>query len=271
MNETAQKPASEPCPGADPTAPHSEADFGYRRVPAYEKAGMVRDVFDRVADRYDLMNDLMSLGVHRLWKAAMIDALAPRPGQRFLDLAGGTGDIAFRIHGRIGTEAARERPVQVCDINEAMLRVGRDRAVDRGITDGIAWIAGDAEALPFDDMCVDACTIAFGLRNVTRIDRALAEIHRTLRPGGRFLCLEFSRVVLPLLGDAYDRYSFAVLPDLGRMVTGDAEAYRYLAESIRRFPHQEGLAERMKAVGFERVGWRNLSGGIAALHTGWRL
>ncbi|MDA0702033.1 MAG: class I SAM-dependent methyltransferase [Proteobacteria bacterium] len=271
MNETAQKPTPEPHPGTDPASPRGEADFGFRRVPAQEKAGMVRDVFDRVAGRYDLMNDLMSLGVHRLWKAAMIDALAPRPGQRFLDLAGGTGDIAFRIHDRIGTEAARAQPVQVCDINEAMLRVGRDRAVDRGITDGIAWVTGDAEALPFDDMCADACTIAFGLRNVTRIDRALAEIHRTLRPGGRFLCLEFSRVVLPLLGEAYDRYSFTVLPGLGRIVTGDAEAYRYLAESIRRFPHQEGLAERMKAVGFERVGWRNLSGGIAALHTGWRL
>lgn len=247
------------------------ADFGFRRVPESEKVGLVRDVFDRVARRYDLMNDLMSLGVHRLWKAAMIDALAPRPGQRILDLAGGTGDIAFRIHARIGPEAACAQPILVCDINEAMLRVGRDRALDRGIVDGIAWLAGDAEALPVADMSADACTIAFGLRNVTRIDRALAEIRRVLRPGGRILCLEFSRLSLPLLGEAYDRYSFSVLPGLGRIVTGDAEAYRYLAESIRRFPHQEDLAERMTAAGFERVGWRNLSGGVAALHTGWRL
>ncbi|MBT5414037.1 MAG: class I SAM-dependent methyltransferase [Rhodospirillaceae bacterium] len=257
--------------GADETTARGEADFGFRRVPEQDKAELVRDVFDRVAGRYDLMNDLMSLGVHRLWKTALIDALAPRPGERFLDLAGGTGDIAFRIHERIGAEAAGGRPILVCDINEAMLRVGRDRALDRGITGGIAWLAGDAEALPVEDMRADACTIAFGLRNVTRIDRALAEIRRSLRPGGRFLCLEFSRVALPLLGEAYDRYSFAVLPGLGRMVTGDADAYRYLAESIRRFPHQQALAERMRAVGFERVSWRNLSGGIAALHTGWRL
>jgi len=243
-----------------------EADFGYRRVKAEEKARLVRDVFDSVADRYDLMNDLMSGGVHRLWKAELIDRLAPRPGQHVVDVAGGTGDIALRILNR----AAGAR-VMVCDINESMLRRGRDRAIDAGRLAGIAWVCGDAEELPIADASADAYTIAFGLRNVTHIEAALAEARRVLKPGGRFFCLEFSRVEGPLLGRAYDLYSFAVLPVLGQVVAGDRDAYQYLVESIRRFPPQGELARLMEAAGFEQVAYRNLTGGIAALHSGWRL
>ncbi|MCC7273935.1 MAG: class I SAM-dependent methyltransferase [Alphaproteobacteria bacterium] len=243
-----------------------EADFGYRRVPAAEKAGLVRGVFDSVAGRYDLMNDLMSAGIHRLWKDALVARLRPRAGERILDLAGGTGDVALRIRG-----TAPGAEVVVVDLTPAMVAVGRDRALDRGLLSGIAWAAGDAEALPLADRCVDAITIAFGLRNVTRRDRALAEARRVLRPGGRFLCLEFSRVVVPGLDRLYDLYSFAMLPTLGGLVAGDRESYRYLAESIRRFPDQATLAGEMTAAGLERVVWSNLSGGIAALHVGWRL
>ena len=243
-----------------------EADFGYRRVRAEEKARLVRQVFDSVADRYDLMNDLMSGGVHRLWKAELVDRLAPREGQRVLDVAGGTGDIAQRVLARAPAAA-----VTVCDINESMLHRGRDRAIDAGILAGIDWVCGDAEALPLADGGVDAYTIAFGLRNVTQIEAALAEARRVLRPGGRFLCLEFSRVEAPLLDRLYDVYSFTVLPLLGQMVAGDREAYQYLVESIRRFPPQPELARLMEAAGFEQVSYRNLTGGIAALHSGWRL
>jgi demethylmenaquinone methyltransferase/2-methoxy-6-polyprenyl-1,4-benzoquinol methylase len=243
------------------------ADFGFRRVTEQEKTQLVHGVFDRVAARYDLMNDLMSGGIHRRWKAQLIDQLAPRPGQTLLDLAGGTGDIARRFLARAGTSAR----VLVCDINAAMLRAGRDRSIDRGQLDDIAWIVGDAEALPLASSSVDACTISFGLRNVTRIGAALQEARRVLRPGGRFLCLEFSRVKAPLLRHAYDLYSFTVLPQLGRFVARDRDAYQYLVESIRRFPPQEELAAMMAQAGFEQVRWRNLSGGIAAIHAGWRL
>jgi demethylmenaquinone methyltransferase/2-methoxy-6-polyprenyl-1,4-benzoquinol methylase len=257
--------------------PNDTADFGFRAVPASEKSGLVRNVFDSVAGRYDLMNDLMSGGVHRLWKGALIDWLNPRPGQHLLDVAGGTGDIAFRF-----LERTRPRQVQpgdappaarvtVCDINATMVSVGRDRAIDRGLLGGIDWVCGDAEALPLPDGAVDCCTIAFGLRNVTRIDAALSQMRRVLRPGGRFICLEFSKVTAPLLAKPYDVYSFEVLPRLGRWVAGDEEAYRYLAESIRRFPPQDELAERMRTAGFAQVKYRNLTGGIAALHSGWRL
>jgi demethylmenaquinone methyltransferase/2-methoxy-6-polyprenyl-1,4-benzoquinol methylase len=246
------------------------ADFGFREVPVDAKAGMVRDVFDSVAGRYDLMNDLMSLGVHRLWKAALLDWLAPRPGALLLDVAGGTGDIARRYRARGGG------PVIICDINQAMLETGRRRAEARDRTgatptDGISWVRGDAEALPIPDRSVDVYTIAFGLRNVTRIDTALAEARRVLRPGGRFLCLEFSRPAVAALVPAYDFYSFKVLPEIGHWVAGDRDAYVYLAESIRRFPDQERLKARMAAVGLERVAHRDLSGGIAALHSAWRL
>jgi demethylmenaquinone methyltransferase/2-methoxy-6-polyprenyl-1,4-benzoquinol methylase len=251
---------------ADP-ADRLARSFGYEEIDPTAKAGRVRHVFDRVARRYDLMNDLMSLGVHRLWKDALVDWLAPRPGLVHADLGGGTGDVAFRIHARV--EARGE--IAVVDVNEQMLRVGRDRALDTNRFAGLHWVAGDAMALPLADRTVDSATIAFAMRNVTHVDRALAEIRRVLKPGGRFLCLEFSQVTLPVLDAIYDRYSFTVLPALGRMVAGDADSYRYLAESIRRFPDQDGFAALMRSAGFERVRWRNLSAGIACIHSGWRL
>jgi demethylmenaquinone methyltransferase/2-methoxy-6-polyprenyl-1,4-benzoquinol methylase len=256
-----------------------EVDFGFRRVAEGDKAGMVRDVFDNVAPRYDLMNDLMSLGIHRLWKDAMVAELTPQPGMQILDLAGGTGDIALRLRPRVASRtdsgeekrAAKDGIVYVCDINAEMLGHGRDRALDKGVADGIVWLCGDAESLPLGDMAVDAVTIAFGIRNVTHLDRALSEARRVLRPGGRFLCLEFSRVSLPFIDQIYDRYSFSVLPMIGRMVTGREDAYRYLVESIRRFPPQEEFAAMIGQAGFDRVRYRNLSAGVAALHGGWRL
>jgi demethylmenaquinone methyltransferase/2-methoxy-6-polyprenyl-1,4-benzoquinol methylase len=216
------------------------------------------------------MNDLMSMGIHRLWKDALIDWLVPRPGQHLLDVAGGTGDVAFRFLDRAGAKGGQAR-VTVCDINHAMLSVGRDRAIDRGKVSGLDWVCGDAERLPLPSASVDAYTIAFGLRNVTHIDMALAEAYRVLKPGGRFICLEFSKVVVPLLEKPYDIYSFRVLPRIGQIVAKDADSYLYLAESIRRFPPQEELLARMQAVGFEQAKYRNLSGGIAAMHSGWRL
>ncbi|SME93982.1 demethylmenaquinone methyltransferase / 2-methoxy-6-polyprenyl-1,4-benzoquinol methylase [Tistlia consotensis] len=241
--------------------------FGEREVDARDKPGLVRDVFRSVAGRYDLMNDLMSLGIHRLWKDAMLDRLRPRAGEAFLDVAGGTGDIAFRILDRTGGAAS----VTVLDLTEDMLQVGRDRAVDSGRLGGLDWVCGDAEALPLPDGTFDAYTIAFGLRNVTHIDRALAEARRVLKPGGRFLCLEFSRVVLPVLDRAYDLWSDNVLPRLGGVVARDRESYVYLVESIRRFPPQDELVERIRAAGLEQVRYANLSGGIAALHSAWRI
>ena len=253
------------------------APFGFREVPAERKDALVRGVFDSVAERYDVMNDLMSAGVHRLWKAQLVQWLNPRPGQDLLDIAGGTGDVALRALERCRRRRAPpSRPgppprITVCDASPAMLETGRDRAIDRGVVGGVAWICGHAEALPFADHSFDAATIAFGIRNVTHIDRALAEAHRVLRPGGRFLCLEFSRTVLPGLRRAYDLYSFAVLPRLGRIVAGDGEAYRYLVESIRRFPDQRAFAAMIEAAGFAQVRHFNLTGGIAALHGGWRI
>lgn len=242
--------------------------FGFRTVAEDEKQGLVRGVFDAVAPKYDLMNDLMSAGIHRLWKAAMIDWLAPRAGQQIVDVAGGTGDIAFRLRDRMGEHS---EPVTICDINAEMLGAGRDRGLDQGRLAGIHWVCGNAEALPFPDMSFDAYTIAFGLRNVTHIDTALAEARRVLKPGGRMLCLEFSKVVVPVLDGLYDAYSFRVLPWLGGLVAGDREAYCYLAESIRRFPAQKELEARMTAAGLSQVKHRNLSGGIAAIHSGWRI
>ncbi len=239
-------------------------DFGFTEVPVAEKATRVRDVFDSVAGSYDRMNDLMSLGVHRLWKDAFLDWAVPRGSQRLLDVAGGTGDIAQRWRKRGGG------PVTVCDINAEMIAVGRDRLDRSGGDVGIGWVVGDAERLPLADGSVERVTIAFGLRNVTRIDLALAEMRRVLRPGGRFLCLEFSKPTQPWLDPVYDAYSFKVLPWLGRVVAKDEAAYQYLAESIRRFPDQQDLAERMRRAGFEKVAWRNLSAGIAAIHSGWR-
>ncbi|WP_421995425.1 bifunctional demethylmenaquinone methyltransferase/2-methoxy-6-polyprenyl-1,4-benzoquinol methylase UbiE [Reyranella sp.] len=258
---------------SEPAAPESadRASFGYRDVPAAEKAGMVARVFESVAPRYDLMNDLMSGGVHRLWKNALVDLLNPRPGERFLDVAGGTGDIAFRIVRRLAARGEERTDVTVCDINPAMLAVGRDRAVDRGLVKGITWTAGDAEALPFPDRSFDAYTIAFGLRNVTDIDKALREAHRVLRPGGRFYCLEFSRVTSAPVGRVYDAYSSRALPLLGRVIARDPESYRYLHESIRRFPPQRELARRMGEAGFANIAWRDMTLGVVALHSGWRV
>ncbi len=243
------------------------ASFGYREIDPAAKTALVRGLFGRVARRYDLMNDLMSGGLHRLWKEALVDWLAPRSGLRLVDVAGGTGDIAFRVQHRVRGAA----DVVVCDINADMLEIGRDRAIDANLVRGVRWVCGDAEALPLPDGAFDACTIAFGIRNVTRIDRALREARRVLRPGGRFLCLEFSRVVLPPLERPYDLYSFAVLPALGRVVAGDADAYRYLAESIRRFPDQDTFARIIADAGLARVRYRNLTGGVAAIHSAWRL
>lgn len=265
---------------AEETPESATTHFGSRTIAEDEKASLVRAVFDSVCERYDLMNDLMSLGIHRLWKVAMIDWLAPQPGMRLLDVAGGTGDIARlfiercqRIQGKRDAEkgkASGSRAV-ICDINTAMIAVGRNRALDRGLLSGLEWVCGDAEKLPLCERCVDAYTIAFGLRNVTRIDAALGEARRVLKPGGRFLCLEFSRVALPVLDRLYDIYSFHLVPALGEVVTGDGDAYRYLVESIRRFPPQEELVDQIQAVGFEQVSFRNLSGGIAALHSAWRI
>jgi demethylmenaquinone methyltransferase/2-methoxy-6-polyprenyl-1,4-benzoquinol methylase len=242
------------------------ASFGFRDVPRADKARLVRGVFDSVAVRYDVMNDLMSGGVHRLWKRAMINWLAPREGMHILDMAGGTGDIAARV-----LERAPRAAVTVADINARMLETGRDRAIDSGQLCAIDWVCADAEALPFKDASFDAYTIAFGIRNVTDIPRALAEARRVLKPGGRFLCLEFSKLRVPGLGKLYDAYSFNVLPRLGQMVAGDADAYRYLAESIRRFPGQAAFAGLIAEAGLAQVKVRNLSGGIAALHSAWRV
>jgi demethylmenaquinone methyltransferase/2-methoxy-6-polyprenyl-1,4-benzoquinol methylase len=247
----------------------AEADFGFRRVPDAAKAPLVRAVFDSVAGRYDLMNDLMSGGVHRWWKDEVIAWLAPRPGQRLIDVAGGTGDIACRALKRLDPEEGGG--VVICDANEQMLEIGRARAIDDGILAGCEWVCGDAEALPFADRSADLYTIAFGLRNVTRIERALAEARRVLKPGGRFMCLEFAPVVVPWLTAAYDLYSFRVLPFIGQVVAGDRDAYVYLVESIRRFPPQAELCALIEAAGLEQVRFRNLTGGIAALHSAWRI
>jgi demethylmenaquinone methyltransferase/2-methoxy-6-polyprenyl-1,4-benzoquinol methylase len=260
----------EAAPEKSPATPGDTTHFGFRDVPEADKASLVRGVFDSVASRYDLMNDLMSGGIHRLWKADLIAEIAPRTSEILLDVAGGTGDIASRYVAAAGGAAGGARAV-ICDINAEMLNVGRDRAVDGGDIHGLAWVVGDAERLPVVSCSVDVYTIAFGLRNVTHIDAALVEARRVLRPGGRFYCLEFSTVVLPVLAKLYDLYSFRVLPRLGGMVTGDRQAYQYLVESIRRFPPQDELARRIGEAGLERVRVRNLSGGIAAIHAAWRL
>jgi len=244
--------------------------FGYRQVPLADKQALVDDVFHSVASRYDLMNDLMSGGLHRAWKDVLANTVNPPKGNRsfaLLDVAGGTGDIAFRVAqaGGTGTRAT------VLDINADMLAVGRARARDQGYDDTVTFVDGNAEALPFPERSFDAVTIAFGIRNVPRIEAALKEAFRVCRTGGRFLCLEFSSVDVPGLDALYDLYSFNVIPTLGRMVTGDGEAYRYLVESIRRFPHPEAFAQMMRDAGFARVSFDRMAGGIVALHSGWRL
>ena len=253
----------------DPSDPSDArtTHFGFETVPEAEKAGRVHGVFSSVASRYDVMNDAMSLGIHRLWKDVMLDWLAPRPGMRALDVAGGTGDIAFRLMDRVKGQAR----VSVLDLTEAMLVEGRKRAAERPWAGQLDWIVGDAMALPFESGTFDAYTIAFGIRNVTRVEAALAEAFRVLRPGGRLLVLEFSRVPNEALRKVYDLYSFNVIPPLGQALAGDRDSYRYLVESIRRFPDQETFAGMIRDAGFGRVQYRNLSMGVAALHSGWKI
>ena len=250
--------------------PRETTHFGFRDVALEDKQTLVNDVFHSVASRYDLMNDLMSMGLHRIWKELMINALNPPRGDRpfaLLDVAGGTGDIAFRAAKAAGPGFR----ATVCDINSDMLGVGRERAAARHLDDRVSFVEGNAEALAFPNGAFDAYTIAFGIRNVPRIDLALGEAFRVLKPGSRFLCLEFSTVDMPGLDRMYDLFSFKVIPPLGRAVTGDAESYRYLVESIRKFPRPNAFAEMISAAGFSRVSWQSLSGGIVALHSGWRL
>ena len=250
--------------------PRETTHFGFRDVALEDKQTLVNDVFHSVASRYDLMNDLMSMGLHRVWKELMINALNPPRGDRpfaLLDVAGGTGDIAFRAAKAAGPGFR----ATVCDINSDMLEVGRERAAARQLDGRVSFVEGNAEALAFSNSSFDAYTIAFGIRNVPRIDLALGEAFRVLKPGSRFLCLEFSTVDMPGLDRIYDLFSFRVIPPLGRAVTGDAESYRYLVESIRQFPKPNAFAERIRAAGFTRVTWQSLSGGIVALHSGWRL
>jgi demethylmenaquinone methyltransferase / 2-methoxy-6-polyprenyl-1,4-benzoquinol methylase len=252
-----------------PDSERKYADFGAREVPIEDKQALVDGVFRNVARRYDLMNDLMSLGLHRAWKDALVTAVNP-PRNRpcaLLDVAGGTGDVAMRVIAAGGADTR----ATVCDINPDMLAVGRERAEARGLVDALRFAEANAESLPFADRSFDAVTIAFGIRNVPRIDAALAEAFRVLKIGGRFLCLEFSAVAMPGLGALYDLYSFNVIPALGRAVVGDAESYRYLVESIRRFPTPQAFAQMMRAAGFARVSHQLMSGGIVALHSGWRL
>lgn len=241
--------------------------FGYAEVTPEEKTRRVGAVFSNVARRYDVMNDAMSGGMHRLWKDRFVRRVKPRAGEDILDMAGGTGDIAFRVveAGGAGTHAA------ILDINGDMLTVGRERAEKRGLAHALTFIEGNAESLPMPDRSFDAYTIAFGIRNVPRIDLALAEAYRVLRPGGHFLCLEFSSVDVPGLEKIYDLYSFNVIPAVGRAVTGDAEAYRYLVESIRKFPKPEAFAAMIRKAGFGRVSYRKMTGGVVALHSAWRL
>jgi demethylmenaquinone methyltransferase/2-methoxy-6-polyprenyl-1,4-benzoquinol methylase len=240
--------------------------FGNREVPEDDKAGLVHGVFSRVASRYDVMNDLMSVGIHRLWKDAMMDWLAPRSGQQLLDVAGGTGDIAFRFLDRAPTASA-----VVCDLTASMLDEGRKRAQATALADRLDWVVGDAMALPFEDNRFDVYTISFGIRNVTRIGDALSEAYRVLRPGGRLMVLEFSQLPNAAMQWAYDRYSYNVIPTMGQIVAGDRESYQYLVESIRKFPDQDSFAAMIRSAGFGQVKYRNLSMGIAALHSGWKL
>ena len=240
--------------------------FGFEDIPEDQKAGRVHGVFTNVASKYDVMNDAMSMGIHRVWKDAMMDWLAPRPGQRLLDVAGGTGDIAFRFLDRApGAEAV------VCDMTEGMLVAGRQRAEALAMGERLDWVVGDAMALPFESSTFDVYTISFGIRNVTRIDEALSEAYRVLRPGGRLMVLEFSQLPNPLMQKAYDLYSFNVIPRMGQAIAGDRDSYQYLVESIRKFPDQDRFAGMIQAAGFGNVKYRNLSFGIAALHSGWKL
>lgn len=240
--------------------------FGFETVPEDEKAGRVQGVFASVASKYDIMNDVMSVGIHRIWKEAMMDWLAPRAGQKLLDVAGGTGDVSFKFLKRAGSGHAT-----VCDITESMLVAGKTRAEAAAMSDSLDWVVGDAMALPFPDNTFDVYTISFGIRNVTRPQEALNEAYRVLRPGGRLMVLEFSQLPNPMMQAAYDAYSFNVIPRMGKLIANDRDSYQYLVESIRKFPDQETFLDMVKSAGFENAKYRNLSLGIAALHSGWKL
>ena len=240
--------------------------FGFETVPESEKAGLVQGVFGSVASKYDVMNDAMSMGIHRIWKEAMMDWLAPRAGQQLLDVAGGTGDISFRFLERAGVGHAT-----VCDITEPMLVEGRKRAEADQMASSLNWVVGDAMALPFEDNSFDVYTISFGIRNVVRPQEALNEAYRVLRPGGRLLVLEFSQIPNDMMQKAYDIYSFNVIPKMGKLIANDAESYQYLVESIRKFPDQDTFLEMVRTAGFENAKYRNLTMGIAALHSGWKI
>ncbi|XP_038149295.1 2-methoxy-6-polyprenyl-1,4-benzoquinol methylase, mitochondrial [Cyprinodon tularosa] len=273
--------------------------FGFETVPEAEKAKRVYKVFENVAEKYDIMNDAMSLGIHRLWKDMLLHVMHPQPGARLLDVAGGTGDISFRFLDYVyhqqerqkrralgssqtlswqdisekypAEDAPHESSSVVCDINKEMLKVGKQRADSMGITSGLSWVVGDAEELPFDDDQFDIYTIAFGIRNVTHIDQALQEAFRVLKPGGRFMCLEFSKVTNPVLARLYDAYSFQVIPVLGEVIAGDWKSYQYLVESIRNFPDQEEFKGMIEDAGFCSVQYFNFTGGVVALHSGFKL
>lgn len=258
-NQTPKKPESE------------KSHFGFQEIDADKKANMVKGVFENVASKYDIMNDFMSGGLHRFWKASLIDQVQPKANLALLDVAGGTGDISFRFIDKIKDKTGQTPSVTICDINQAMLDVGQDRAIDKGLLHGLNWVCGDAEKLPFEDQSFDVYTIAFGIRNVTHIDKALSEAYRVLKPGGHFLCLEFSTPPQEMLAKIYDWYSFNVIPEIGGLVADDKPSYQYLVESIRRFPKQKQFLEMIKTAGFEHTAYRNLSGGIVAIHSGWRL
>lgn len=245
------------------------SSYGFQDVAPEDKQSRVNHVFSRVAKDYDLMNDLMSGGMHRVWKNELLTMLNPRKTGplNHLDVAGGTGDITFRILDK----ASAESKGTILDISREMLEVGRERAIENGTAHQIEFIEGNAESLPFEDKTFDSYTIAFGIRNVPRIDLALSEAYRVLKPGGRFICLEFSEVTVPVLDDIYEKFSFNVIPKMGEMVMGDAEPYQYLVESIRKFPKQDAFKSMISTAGFSRASYRNLTGGIAALHSGWRI
>ncbi|MBF0427813.1 MAG: bifunctional demethylmenaquinone methyltransferase/2-methoxy-6-polyprenyl-1,4-benzoquinol methylase UbiE [Magnetococcales bacterium] len=245
----------------------STTHFGFSEIPLTEKVEKVRKVFDSVAKNYDLMNDLMSMGVHRLWKQFAIRRMRIRPGDRLLDVAGGTGDLARLMHKQLDGRG----DIVIYDINAAMLEQGRVRLADEGVVSGIQWVQGNVENLPFPDNSFHAATIGFGIRNVTQIDAALREMVRVLRPGGQFMCLEFSQVALPFLRPIYETYSFKVLPEIGHWVAKDRDAYQYLVESIRRFPNQETFQSMLEEAGLYRVHYHNLTGGVAAVHIGYKV
>jgi demethylmenaquinone methyltransferase/2-methoxy-6-polyprenyl-1,4-benzoquinol methylase len=240
--------------------------FGFETVHAAEKAGKVQGVFNSVAAKYDVMNDVMSIGIHRIWKEVMMDWLAPRCGQTLIDVAGGTGDVSFKFLNRAGSGHAT-----VLDLTENMLIEGRKRAEASEMEQSLDWLVGDAMALPFADNSFDVYTISFGIRNVTRPEDALSEAFRVLRPGGRLMVLEFSQIPVPLVQKAYDLYSFNIIPAMGKMIANDRDSYQYLVESIRKFPNQETFLNMIRGAGFENVSYRNLSLGIAALHSGWKI